>query len=53
VPKISVVGNTAPFRRASFATLASAGTSQRLAAKLGTSVAVILPVRQCVYVSSR
>jgi hypothetical protein len=41
-----VVGNTAPFRRASFATLPSAGTSQRSAAKLGTSVAVILLVRQ-------
>jgi hypothetical protein len=37
----SVVGKTAPFCRASFANLASAGTTQRSAAKLGTSVTVV------------
>jgi hypothetical protein len=38
----SVVGNTAPVRRARFATLASASTSpsRRSAAKFGVSVAV-------------
>jgi hypothetical protein len=40
----SVVGNTTLFRRARFATLASAGTSpsRKSATRLGASVAVVL-----------